>query len=390
MRLSRIISVLSLLCVSLVSAQGPEIADYPFIKKIDFPALAVQQKIELNLDAETINDINSRFSNVGLYNTKNETVPFAVMHEPPSRIKKFDIIDVSSIKGENMDPVAMFDQDITTSFAFDKRIDKKNPATVTLDLGTPKRLNRIDVFVPAHARIYKIALYGGDDPENLERIMSERPFGWRNDLRSEPVRYLKIALWGFRVEVNDIRMSHSHTGKIFFTSEPDETMVLAYGGEKDRITYMNRVAIETNFDVEATLSEKTWNKLFVLDADKDGIKNEVDNCPFVNNRGQSDKDGDKIGDVCDNAINTKNYDQSDIDKDGVGDLIDNCKLKLNSNQKNSDGDQFGDVCDVVFNDPNIINDPEASSFNKMTFLYTLLSLLALFLIGYTYYTTRKK
>ena len=35
------------------------------------------------------------------------------------------------------------------------------------------------------------------------------------------------------------------------------------------------------------------------DNDKDGIKNDVDNCPDTYNPNQSDFDGDDIGDVCD-------------------------------------------------------------------------------------------
>jgi hypothetical protein len=390
MYLNRIASVCMLVLVSLVSAQTTEIADYPFTKKINISTSSNAQSVAVELDAETLNAINNRFSNVGIYNTKNEAIPFTVLHEPPARVRKLTITDISSVKGEDTKPEWLFDQDINTTFMFDKRVDKKNPATVTVDLGTDKRLNRIEIFVPDHARIYKMALFGGNNPNDLQRIMSERPFVWQTDFRSEPVRYLKIALWGFRVDVNDIRLSYSHTGKVFFTAAPDDSLVFAYGGNRDHISYENRIGTSLDTDVSGKLEKRQWNKLFAADVDTDGIENKLDNCPFAHNRGQSDRDGDSIGDVCDNALNTKNYDQSDIDKDGVGDLIDNCKLKPNPKQKNADGDSFGDLCDVAYNDPKFANDTEDSSFNKMTVLYSLLSLLAVFLLGYAYYANRKK
>ena len=83
------------------------------------------------------------------------------------------------------------------------------------------------------------------------------------------------------------------------------------------------------------------------DKDGDGVKNQIDNCPFDSNSNQKDSDSDGLGDVCDNCPTVANVTQLDGDHDGVGDLCDNCPLIANSDQKDTDGDGNGDFCDAL-------------------------------------------
>jgi len=71
------------------------------------------------------------------------------------------------------------------------------------------------------------------------------------------------------------------------------------------------------------------------DIDEDGIANNVDNCPLIDNANQTDTDGDGAGDACDN----------DDDGDAIEDSVDNCPLIANTNQTDTDGDGAGDACD---------------------------------------------
>ncbi len=77
------------------------------------------------------------------------------------------------------------------------------------------------------------------------------------------------------------------------------------------------------------------------DDDNDGVLDDEDNCQFVENGDQTDTDGDcaddpeHCGDACD----------GDADGDDVPNDEDNCPLVSNTDQANNDGDADGDVCD---------------------------------------------
>jgi hypothetical protein len=75
----------------------------------------------------------------------------------------------------------------------------------------------------------------------------------------------------------------------------------------------------------------------LIDSDSDGILDDVDNCPAIQNPLQEDADNDGTGDACDDC--------TDADFDSVCDDEDNCPDNCNTQQLDQDGDGYGDVCD---------------------------------------------
>src|SRR5262249_33108438 len=83
------------------------------------------------------------------------------------------------------------------------------------------------------------------------------------------------------------------------------------------------------------------------DRDGDGIGDVCDNCAAASNANQSDLDHDGVGDVCDDCPSIANGNQADADADGIGDVCDNCPHAAHADQKGSNGDGSGDACQPV-------------------------------------------
>lgn len=87
----------------------------------------------------------------------------------------------------------------------------------------------------------------------------------------------------------------------------------------------------------ATLGAANANPGYqTLDTDGDGIPDVHDNCQSVANNDQEDKDGNSIGDACE-----------DFDHDGILNSKDSCPLVYNPGQADADADGIGDLCDPV-------------------------------------------
>ncbi len=119
--------------------------------------------------------------------------------------------------------------------------------------------------------------------------------------------------------------------------------------------------LDLDGDLDLLTTEIAW-----YENGGDGVGDACDNCPSIDNTGQTDSDADADGDACDtcpydaendadgdgacgdtdNCVDTPNAGQADSDHDGLGDACDNCPNASNANQSDQDGDGIGDACDA--------------------------------------------
>jgi hypothetical protein len=104
------------------------------------------------------------------------------------------------------------------------------------------------------------------------------------------------------------------------------------------------------------------------DLDGDGVPNEADNCPRHANAGQSDGDGDRIGDACDDK--PQDGPQGDGDGDGAVNAVDVCPTVPDADQRDADGDGVGDACDSDRDGDNAENELDAFPDDPLEWLDT--------------------
>jgi hypothetical protein len=104
------------------------------------------------------------------------------------------------------------------------------------------------------------------------------------------------------------------------------------------------VSVSSNVSV----SQPSAVEIRVVDADMDGVSDESDNCPSVNNANQKDFDADGIGDLCDEDLDgdgLSNAADDDADADGYINAEDDFPLD-GTEHLDSDGDGIGNNADT--------------------------------------------
>ncbi len=336
------LALLSIFSVKTVFGGAPNVTSFPYQKDVIIPAVSWEQKVAIDLDDTTMHQVNQRFSNINIYDSQNEEVPFQVYYDEFARITDSIVLTTSSHKDGKVE--FLVDNDPLSTFIFDEKIDKADASWYIVDLGEPQRVVRAKIFVP-EGRVRYMEIKGGMTQEDMRTLVSKRPYIWQSDFHSPLVRYLKVSLWGVGVKVDDSKFYHGDKASMYFDAKPQEKYRVLYGGPVDLIRYKKRTGSAQKYDIQGQLTKEIFNPSFPEDFDEDGLNNDVDNCPFISNASQSDSDEDRVGNKCDNASEVKNANQYDTDFDGVGDIIDNCMLMPNPDQKDRDKDGYGDECD---------------------------------------------
>lgn len=142
--------------------------------------------------------------------------------------------------------------------------------------------------------------------------------------------------------------------------DPDAPVVGGDDARKANPVSVKEGKVTTNVDIITNTGQAAFSSIVLEDDDKDGVPNDIDNCPFIYNPDQADTDVDPqtglpdgIGDACDD----------DADNDLILNVDDNCPFVPNADQADFDGDGIGDACEKPFNlvDYSPLNKPQAQA-----------------------------
>ncbi len=269
--------------------------------------------------------------------TKGKFVPFI-------RVKSHDYkpIELSLVESNAKTAKSLFDNELSTYADFDVDFDKIKKSEIIFNIKNAKNIEGIKFFFDKNsARPLYISIYDTHNARmllNRVRFKDEIKFPAINTSQlivrlehNQPLRIREIKVIG-----ENIKKSKSY---IRFLAEPgsdylfytDGVYYFKADGERPNLHFVDEKEVQ-----KASLGELKQNPLFKEpDSDNDGIPNKLDNCVYVPNPDQTDKNGNGKGDACedydkdgvlnykDNCINTPNVSQIDTDKDGKGDACDN-------------------------------------------------------------------
>jgi len=287
-----------------------------------------------------------------VFEQDNDLLSFKFFEQKESEVLNYEIIDYSGISQNDFKKEYLNDGNYKTSVVFDPFNQEEK--FLIIDLGKTLETDNFSFKLDYQSNL-KILYSISQDNQNYINI--------KNDLEKYSFRYLKINFENQNInDVNKYNLTISEItfeqkgAKIYLVNSKNSNEIKVYFyyacEDKDKFNnfFTKKISSDSKSSFPINIDTKLYsvnlvdNPLFNVDFDNDGVLNELDNCPYVFNQDQSDKDQDLVGDACDFDNTSKNANEKDADEDGVGDSLDNCAFAYNPKQEDSNSDKKGDLC----------------------------------------------
>jgi hypothetical protein len=310
----------------------PNKIELPTVFKLDKSNLPKTNKNNIQISNQYGQLSELYFTNDLIDNLSQKQVNLKVKSQSPT--KQF----INYILDKNMDSFTEFD------------IDKdKGEAEFTLDLDGQKELSGIWMDFTNDSRVPDFIEITGQNGSDNFTILAKSQFevlSYKSKMIPFPktqVDKITVKLFHSQIlrvlEVSPIIEDQSKvevTQSLYFLTKPGENYNAFISYNSINFSNFKTLPSDLGYKIQTAKVENIIdNSAFtMLDTDKDGILNSLDNCPLVANKDQIDKDINGKGDACE-----------DRDLDGIIDTQDNCPLINNSSQSDVDKDGQGDACD---------------------------------------------
>ncbi len=197
------------------------------------------------------------------------------------------------------------------------------------------------VTQPTHVRIASV------DADGKEHLLLPEKFFTQASVSfpKETADHFRITLKYVKpLRINEIKFSEQGVPQkvdrlVRFVAQPQKTYDVFFNvTEHVDMPQQESPDFHKNSAVMIVAPEKMMNNMLYkgADTDEDGVIDREDNCIGIVNTDQIDKDGNSIGDACE-----------DFDHDGIINATDNCPDVVNRMQDDEDMDNVGDACDGI-------------------------------------------
>ena len=197
------------------------------------------------------------------------------------------------------------------------------------------------VTQPTHVRIASVDVDGKEHLLLPEKFFTQASVSFPK----ETADHFRITLKYMKpLRINEIKFSEQGAPQkvdrlVRFVAQPQKVYDVFFNvTEHVNMPQQESPDFHKNNTMTTVAPEKIMNNMLYkgADTDEDGVIDREDNCIGIVNTDQIDKDGNSIGDACE-----------DFDHDGIINATDNCPNVVNRMQDDEDMDKVGDACDGI-------------------------------------------